>query len=101
MLFLSLTPEVARKRGGFGEERYETEALQNKVRQVFEKLGKDVEATCSFPWTAVDAGQTQEQVSASILEMVTKQLNSNTLGHVKHDLWNRKRMVFAGVPFNY
>ena len=33
------TPEVAAAQGGYGEERYETEVLQVRVRTVFKDLG--------------------------------------------------------------
>jgi dTMP kinase len=48
--------EAARKRGGFGEERYETETLQKEVRAQFDVLTEDW-------WTVVDADRTVEQVA--------------------------------------
>jgi dTMP kinase len=38
ILFLSISPETARLRSGFGQERYETQEIQNEVRKVFERL---------------------------------------------------------------
>ena len=37
--FLDLAPEVAAAQGDYGEERYETEVLQVRVRTVFKDLG--------------------------------------------------------------
>ena len=40
--FLDISPEKARLRGaGYGEERYEKEELQRRVREVFVKIGPD------------------------------------------------------------
>lgn len=38
VLFLDLTPEQARARGGYGTERYENEKFQNRVRETYQKL---------------------------------------------------------------
>ena len=38
VLYLDVKAEVAGKRGGYGEERYEKEEFQSKVRAVFEEL---------------------------------------------------------------
>lgn len=59
-LFLSLTPEVAAQRGGYGQERYEALAIQTKVRQIFETLGKDGSVG---RWRIIDAGRTADQVA--------------------------------------
>ena len=56
--FLDVAPEVARTRGGFGEERYEKEELQAAVRQVFRQIGSDVQER----WEVVDANRTQGEV---------------------------------------
>lgn len=34
-LFLDISPEKAKERGGYGEERYEKEEMQRRVRQIF------------------------------------------------------------------
>ena len=56
VLYLNMPIDAARGRGGFGEERYETETLQREVRAQFEKLTEDW-------WTVVDADRTVEQVA--------------------------------------
>lgn len=45
-IFLDLSEEEQQKRGGFGEERYETMELQRKVRQCFHKL-------CTSDWKVI------------------------------------------------
>ena len=39
VLFLDITPEKAKERGGYGEERYEKEDMQNRVRNFFHRIG--------------------------------------------------------------
>jgi dTMP kinase len=41
VLFLDIAPEQARLRGGYGEERYEKEEMQARVRQAFKRLGEE------------------------------------------------------------
>ncbi|GAA5958103.1 hypothetical protein JCM3765_002811 [Sporobolomyces pararoseus] len=38
ILFLSISSQTAQLRSGYGQERYETSEIQNKVRKVFEKM---------------------------------------------------------------
>jgi dTMP kinase len=38
VLYMNVSPEVAKKRGGFGEERYEVAEFQAKVRLQFDKI---------------------------------------------------------------
>lgn len=58
VFFLDVSPEVARTRGGFGDERYEKEELQAAVRKVFKQIGEDVQER----WEMVDANQNQIEV---------------------------------------
>jgi dTMP kinase len=60
-VFLDVEPETARQRGGFGEERYEKEEMQRRVREVFERIGKE-----SGRWVVVDAGKQKEDVHEDI-----------------------------------
>lgn len=64
ILFLHISPQDAAKRGGFGEERYETTRMQERVRelfgQLFEKLDNEHVHT-------VDAGGSIEEVAHGIL----------------------------------
>ncbi|KAL2825963.1 thymidylate kinase-domain-containing protein [Aspergillus cavernicola] len=68
-LFLSISPEEAAKRGGFGGERYENETMQSRVRDLFKTLfdlqrGSDIRT--------VDAGRSLEEVSQDVSNIVTE-----------------------------
>ncbi|KAG9124540.1 Thymidylate kinase, partial [Ceratobasidium sp. 392] len=62
VFFLDVAPEVARKRGGFGEERYEKEELQANVRRVFEQIGGEVQER----WEVIDANRSQSEVEEEL-----------------------------------
>lgn len=69
VVFLDLDPEEAKKRGGFGEERYEKIEMQKRVRELFRDVGERVREGM----VTVDAGRSVEAVSEDIwkrLEMV-------------------------------
>lgn len=68
MIFLSLSGDVAALRGGYGEERYEKEEMQNKVREVFKRLQEDPRD--AKDWSIVDASGDVEQVSLRIWNVV-------------------------------
>lgn len=56
VLFLSVPPTVAKGRGGYGAERYETEALQERVREVFLSIhGDTTYSNRELLWKNVDA----------------------------------------------
>ena len=57
VLYLDMPVEAAKTRGGFGEERYETGELQERVRENFRTLREDW-------WTVVDASGTIDDVHA-------------------------------------
>ncbi|KAH0836492.1 thymidylate kinase [Lanmaoa asiatica] len=66
-LFLDVKPEIAMQRGGYGEERYEKQEVQARVRQVFEKIGKEMGAD---RWVIIDAGQSPDKVADDIWNTV-------------------------------
>lgn len=71
-LFLSISASEAAKRGGYGNERYEKEEIQMKVRRAFERveqvfkgqvaIGGISQQAASGEWKTVDAGREREQV---------------------------------------
>jgi dTMP kinase len=67
-LMLDIDPQVARERGGYGEERYEKEEMQARVRSVFQKIGKEM----GEKWIDVDAGQTIADVQRTLWDHVEK-----------------------------
>lgn len=63
-LFLSISPEEAAKRGGFGAERYENETMQSRVRQLFgTMIDRQRDDVC-----VIDAGRTVDEVSDEIVD---------------------------------
>ena len=74
MVFLSLQSEVAAQRGGYGEERYEKEDIQRRVREVFTKLQGDKRD--EGDWHVVDAGAEVEEVAKRIWDVVESVIES-------------------------
>ncbi|PPR03919.1 hypothetical protein CVT24_008104 [Panaeolus cyanescens] len=72
VLFLDITPEKARERGGYGEERYEKEEMQRRVRTNFEGIRKEMMELESksqdhtLVWEVIDAGRSLEEVEQDI-----------------------------------
>ncbi|OBZ66494.1 Thymidylate kinase [Grifola frondosa] len=60
-LFLDVSPEKAKERGGYGDERYEKEDVQERVRDVFERIG--IEMGEGSKWIVVDADLPKEEVA--------------------------------------
>jgi dTMP kinase len=71
-LFLDITPEKAKERGGYGEERYEKEEMQRKVKEFFDRIGGEMVSADgrSGKWVVVDAGQEKKHVADAIWEEV-------------------------------
>lgn len=68
-MFLSVTPQVAAQRGGFGAERYESSEMQDRVRKLFDRIGQEVGYA---KWRNVDAGGSMEDVEAELLSLAEK-----------------------------
>lgn len=66
-IFLDITPEAAAKRGGFGGEKYETSAMQKRVREVFYELMKLPDGQSM---KVIDAGRAMETVEKDVMETV-------------------------------
>lgn len=84
VLFLSLSPETARQRSGFGEERYETQEIQDKVRSVFGRMGESVEEGV---WREVSAEGGVEEVEERIKSEVEGLWDSERLRREVGKLW--------------
>jgi len=67
VVFMDVTEEVAKQRGGFGEERYEVAEFQRRVRQNYKQLKDEI-------WVEVCADGSLEEVESNLLEIVTKEL---------------------------
>lgn len=65
-LFLDISPEKAKERGGYGSERYEMEEMQRRVRSIFQELASDVRQNEGWPWVTIDASRTLDAVREDI-----------------------------------
>ncbi|KAG6841185.1 hypothetical protein C0991_000982 [Blastosporella zonata] len=68
-LFLNITPEAAKSRGGYGEERYEKEEMQRKVGEIFKRIGREITED-GGDWVDVDAGREKEVVAEELWRLV-------------------------------
>jgi dTMP kinase len=66
-LFLSIPTEEAAKRGGYGVERYETDSMQNRVKELFLSL---LDLPHNDEICVIDAGRSVDEVAQDILEPV-------------------------------
>ncbi|KAG1787118.1 thymidylate kinase-domain-containing protein [Suillus plorans] len=71
-LFLNISPEVAATRAGYGLERYEKEEVQKGVKQVFDKIGREMQEDggSEGKWVEIDAGKTKEEVAEDLWKAV-------------------------------
>ncbi len=64
VLLLDITPEKARGRGGYGNERrYEKEEMQRRVQEQYKGIE---ESENIVQWATIDTGREREQVAADI-----------------------------------
>ena len=76
-LFLDITPEAAVKRKGYGGEKYETDVMQTKVRELFHELirlhpdGRDMKV--------IDAGRELEEVERDITMTIQSAMSESKL----------------------
>jgi dTMP kinase len=83
-IFLSLSPETAKSRSGFGNERYETPEIQGKVREVFGKMGQECEEGV---WREVSAEGGVEEVEERVRHEVEQLWVSGRLDGEVKKLW--------------
>jgi len=65
VLFFDISPEVARERGGYGEERYEREEMQRNVRVAFERIAQ-AQKEGDGKWVEIDAGRKVDAVGNDV-----------------------------------
>ncbi|KAG6811075.1 hypothetical protein H0H92_009103 [Tricholoma furcatifolium] len=68
-LFLDVTPEAAKARGGYGEERYEKEEMQRRVGEIFRRIGQEIQGDGGV-WVGIDAGRAREAVAEELWRFV-------------------------------
>lgn len=66
---------MARERGGYGEERYEKEEMQGRVRAEFGRVREMMERE-GKGWVGVDAGRSREEVQEEVWKVVEPVLKS-------------------------
>lgn len=66
-VYLTITPEEAAKRGGFGTERYEKQEMQARVKDLFSVLQKHSEGQEVME---IDGGRPLDEVEAAVLHAV-------------------------------
>ena len=76
LLFLTVSSTEAAKRGGFGEERYETSLMQDRVERYFSSLF-DMKHACNV--LEIDADGSADEVHDRVLDPVLKLLASDHL----------------------
>lgn len=76
VLFLDISTEAAAKRGGYGEERYEKEEMQQKVRSLFKSLFARVDG---LNVRIIDAGTDMQQVAGDIRTAYEKMYENKSL----------------------
>jgi dTMP kinase len=84
VFFLDLAPEEAARRGGFGEERYETTAMQAAVAEEFAAL----RAGGGGAWRVFDAGQGVEALAAEIAAAAAPVIAAAAAGAPLGRLWD-------------
>jgi len=82
VVFMDVTEEVAKQRGGFGEERYEVAEFQRRVRQNYKQLKDEI-------WVEVCADGSLEEVESKLLDIITKELAKERGGVSK--LWQESK----------
>lgn len=76
-VFLDIKPEAAAERGGFGGEKYETSAMQKRVRELFYEL---MDTNDGLDMQVVDAGRSVEEVGKDVLERVQDVMEQPKMG---------------------
>jgi len=89
---MDLTIEQARERGGYGEERYEKEEFQQKVRDKFLELERlegeesKKEEDERIEWVFVNAARDQETIHHEIVDLATTAIQNKKSSTIKK-LW--------------
>ncbi|KAF8816886.1 thymidylate kinase [Phlegmacium glaucopus] len=86
VIFLDITPEKAKERGGYGEERYEKEEMQKRVREIFHRIESEMVDEVGTRWVTIDAGGDRDAVAKDVWTLVETLLTKGVEGPV-HKLW--------------
>lgn len=75
-LFLDISPVDAAARGGFGNERYETNEMQRRVRDLFYEL---LRKPSNKEMVLVDGGRSVEEVHGNMVRLAVKVIECETV----------------------
>ncbi|KAJ1927190.1 hypothetical protein IWQ60_003156 [Tieghemiomyces parasiticus] len=78
--FLDMPIQASMQRGGFGEERYEKEELQTRVRDLFLKLREP-------DWKVVDATETIDQIHEKLTKAAQETIQTVASRELQYGLW--------------
>lgn len=84
VVFLNLSPEEAAKRGGYGEEKYETQEMQTSVRKLFFELEKSHGDEADM--ITIDAGASIDEVHERIMACLKELLKAVTEGGMGREI---------------
>ena len=88
-IFLDVSPDKARERGGYGTERYENQSMQERVRSIFAAIGEEMSSIKPSVWVTISADENLDIVSDRIWDVVLP-----VLGHVDENigvLWKESK----------
>jgi len=81
VLYMNVSPDVARQRGGYGEERYEKAEFQAKVGKQFLALG-----ATENNWRIVNADRDTETISKEVLSLF-QSVSTDAMKYSVDKLW--------------
>lgn len=70
VVYLTLSQEAMARRGGFGDERYETSEMQKNVIKIFDRLMEKP------LWNVIDADKTEEELSSELEKLVVDKIDA-------------------------
>ncbi|KAG9284144.1 hypothetical protein G9A89_022918 [Geosiphon pyriformis] len=91
VFFMDLSSEEAMKRSGFGEERYEKQAFQEKVRTMFMKLQDP-------SWKVLDARQSKSELHEQIIQASLDTIEKCASMPLREDLWKNGFEINTNCP---
>ena len=70
VVYLTLSEETSARRGGFGDERFDSTEMQKKVGKAFEKM-------IEHPlWQVIDADKTEDDLNVELQKLVINKIQS-------------------------
>ncbi len=70
VIYLTLSPDAAAKRGQYGEERYETLDMQRRTKEQFALVAEEMRQRHEDKWVEIDADGSVEEVELRIWDAI-------------------------------